>query len=153
MVPSIVVFLPALPHTTSGKIDRKALPKPEDHRPDSGEAYVAPRTAMEALIAEAWRELLHVDKVGVNDTFFDLGGHSLLATQLINKLKQTCFVDVSLRDFLSAPTVAALAQLVEANRGERRGDIERIVRIIERVRPLSEQQARALLEQRRSLRQ
>ncbi|HWH09372.1 MAG TPA: amino acid adenylation domain-containing protein, partial [Candidatus Thermoplasmatota archaeon] len=77
MVPAAFLALPALPLTSNGKVDRKALPAPESQRPDLGVAYVAPRTSVEAALAEAWREALHVERVGVHDNFFALGGDSL----------------------------------------------------------------------------
>jgi acyl-coenzyme A synthetase/AMP-(fatty) acid ligase len=89
MVPSAFVFLDRLPLTHNGKIDRKALPVPDQCRPELEEIYVAPRTPVEEMIAEIWAEVLKLDRVGVHDNFFDLGGHSLLATQIISKVLTT----------------------------------------------------------------
>ena len=76
--------------------------------------YVGPRTPVEELVAQVWREVLHVERVGVTDNFFALGGHSLLATQVISRLRSALTVDVALRSLFEQPTVAGLAQCVEA---------------------------------------
>jgi amino acid adenylation domain-containing protein len=109
MVPGHFVFLPALPLTVNGKLDRRALPMPEGVRPELARAYVAPRTSLERVLAGAWEEALGVDRVGVEDGFFDLGGHSLLATQMISWVRETFEVEVPLREMFERPTVAALA--------------------------------------------
>jgi amino acid adenylation domain-containing protein len=77
MVPSAWVTLDALPLTTNGKVDRKALSAPDSRRPQLSSAYIAPRSAIERDIAAVWQEVLGIENVGVNDNFFDLGGHSL----------------------------------------------------------------------------
>ncbi len=82
MVPSAFVSLPALPRTAAGKLDRAALPEPGHSRPTLGETYVAPRTPLEAALAEIWSELLDLDEVGVYDNFFDLGGDSILSLRI-----------------------------------------------------------------------
>ena len=84
MVPWAFVTLAALPLTPNGKVDRRALPLPEQTRAASAEAFVAPRTNVEARVAQIWGQVLGLDAVGIHDSFFDLGGHSLLATQVIS---------------------------------------------------------------------
>jgi amino acid adenylation domain-containing protein/non-ribosomal peptide synthase protein (TIGR01720 family) len=113
MVPSAIAVLPALPLTSNGKVDRKALPAPEGALVVRAREYVAPRTALEAQLAALWTELLHVERVGVHDDFFELGGHSLLATQVVSRLRSTVGVEVPLRVLFDAPTVEALAVQVE----------------------------------------
>ncbi|WP_420718389.1 amino acid adenylation domain-containing protein [Pyxidicoccus sp. MSG2] len=113
MVPSAIAVLPALPLTSNGKVDRKALPAPEGALAVRAREYVAPRTALEAQLAALWTELLHVERVGVHDDFFELGGHSLLATQVVSRLRSTVGVEVPLRVLFDAPTVEALAVQVE----------------------------------------
>ena len=100
MVPSIFVMLDTLPLTPNGKVDRRALPAPDRTRPDLEEAFVAPRTPMESLVAEVWQEALGVDQVGVYDNFFDLGGHSLLAMQVIAKLEKELGLRFHPRDLI-----------------------------------------------------
>ena len=83
MVPAAFVFLPALPLTNNGKIDRKALPMPEPERPALRDTFLAPRNIAEEKLAQIWAKVLRVEKVGVNDNFFELGGDSILSIQII----------------------------------------------------------------------
>jgi acyl carrier protein len=113
MMPSALVVLDSLPLNPSGKVDRGALPAPV---PGSGEAYVAPRTEMEEGVAAIWSEVLGVEKVGVEDNFFSLGGHSLLATRIVSRIRQTFGIDLPLRELFESPTVASVAESIEAAR-------------------------------------
>ena len=87
MVPALWVELESLPLTQNGKIDKKALPDPDASELLSNE-YVAPRNETERIIAEIWKELLQVDRVGIHDNFFELGGHSLLAMRVISSIRR-----------------------------------------------------------------
>jgi hypothetical protein len=88
MVPAAYVFLDELPLTPNGKVDRKALGTLEARRQAEEETYQAPRTPTESFIAELWRELLGLERVGLRDNFFDLGGHSLLAMKVIARVEK-----------------------------------------------------------------
>ncbi len=112
MVPSAIVTLESLPQTTTGKIDRRALPQPEWSRELLGHEYVAPRTPDEEALANIWSEVLGVQKPGVSDNFFDLGGHSLLATQVISRVRAALHVELAVRSMFETPTIAGLAQAV-----------------------------------------
>ncbi|WP_375765651.1 amino acid adenylation domain-containing protein [Archangium gephyra] len=117
MVPSAFAPLEALPLTSSGKVDREALPEPgAEHQPASAN-QVAPRTPLETALAAMWTELLELERVGVHDNFFELGGHSLLATQVASRIRATFGVELPLRTLFESPTVEALAARVEAARG------------------------------------
>jgi thioesterase domain-containing protein/acyl carrier protein len=119
MTPSVFVPLDALPRTATGKVDRRALPAPELGRPGLSAPFAAPRTPVEAALAASWEAVLGVDPVGVRDNFFDLGGHSLLVAQAMNRLRDAFGLELPLRTLFEAPTVAELAERVEA---ARRGD-------------------------------
>jgi amino acid adenylation domain-containing protein len=122
MVPSTFVVLDALPINQNGKIDRKALPMPEALRPQLDVTYVAPRTPTEETLVEIWKDLLHVDRIGVYDNFFDVGGHSLLATQLISRVRASFGITLTVRDLLLTPTVADQAAMLEAGLLEQADD-------------------------------
>jgi amino acid adenylation domain-containing protein len=111
MVPGAFVVLDALPLTANGKLDRKALPAPE--LASAEEAYVAPRTPVEEVLAEIWAEVLRLERVGVHDSFFDLGGHSLLMMRLLAKIQATFDLEISIRTVFSMPTLEALAGEIE----------------------------------------
>ncbi|MFF7279700.1 non-ribosomal peptide synthase/polyketide synthase [Streptomyces griseorubiginosus] len=110
MVPAVFVPLAGLPLTTNGKLDKRALPAPEGVALGSDRAYVAPRTEVEELIAGIWRDALGVERVGVEDGFFDLGGDSIRALVVVGALRAAGH-DLAVRDVLAARTVAALAEL------------------------------------------
>jgi acyl carrier protein len=112
MTPSEFIFLNAFPLTPNGKVDRVALPPPEQSRPELEQPYVAPRTGVERELANMWAEVLRRESVGVNDNFFELGGHSLLATQVISRIREHFKLELPVRSMFEAPTVAALARVV-----------------------------------------
>ena len=114
MVPSAFVRLESLPLTTSGKVDRKALPVPKLGRSDDT-AYEAPRTRIEENIAAIWSELLGVERIGIHDDFFRLGGHSLLAARFVGRAAAAGF-EISVRALFKNPTIAALAALISTQR-------------------------------------
>jgi amino acid adenylation domain-containing protein len=88
MVPHLFVELEGLPLTQNGKIDRRALPDPFEVCSDRAEEHAPPRTPLEVFVADLWRELLHVERVGLRDNFFDLGGHSLLSMQVAHRIEK-----------------------------------------------------------------
>ncbi|QMU71796.1 non-ribosomal peptide synthetase [Streptacidiphilus sp. P02-A3a] len=114
LVPAFYVALPELPFTTSGKVDRKALPDPGGARLVPTAHRVAPRTPLEQAVAAVWCELLELAEVGVDDDFFALGGNSLLATRLAFRLRQVVSAEVPLAEVFAARTVARLAEVLGA---------------------------------------
>lgn len=113
MVPSIFMLLEEFPLTPAGKIDRRALPEPEQGRPELGRIFVAARTPTEELLSGIWAQVLDVEKVGVFDDFFELGGHSLLGVKLQSRIRDTFQIELPLRHLFESSTIAALAPVVE----------------------------------------
>ncbi|QSQ15806.1 non-ribosomal peptide synthase/polyketide synthase [Myxococcus landrumensis] len=113
LVPSVVVVLEELPLTRNGKVDREALPAPEEV--EKREEYEAPETELERKLAEVFEEVLGTKKrVGRKEDFFELGGHSLLATQVIARVRALTKVDLPLRALFEAPTLESLAERIDS---------------------------------------
>ena len=110
MVPAAFVALDALPLSPNGKVDRNALPRPVEEPTDDRGSFVPPRTANELLLAEIWQDVLHLERVGVHDNFFDLGGHSLLMAKVHNRLVEVVSRRVTMIDLFQYPTIASLAR-------------------------------------------
>jgi amino acid adenylation domain-containing protein len=111
MVPSSFVFLDKLPLTANGKVDRRALPQPANV--NKLDTFVEPRNQLELQLVQIWSKILKVDKVGVQDNFFDLGGHSLLAPYLMAQIKQQFGKDLSLTSLFQNPTIEQLATILQ----------------------------------------
>ena len=128
MIPALWVELYSMPLTANGKINKQALPEP-----DAGELlsndYVAPSNEMEEKIAAIWKELLHVDRVGIFDNFFELGGHSLLAMRLVSSIRYQLGIELAIKKLFVHPTIAALAAHV------REHDSGMLLPAIEMVQP------------------
>jgi amino acid adenylation domain-containing protein len=115
MVPAAFVFVDSLPLTPNGKIDRRALPAPSESGQQASPSFVSPRAGIESAVAEIWRSVLRVERVGVDDNFFDLGGHSLLVVQMQSRLRDRFACELSLMELFRRPTVGAIAEYVSAN--------------------------------------
>jgi amino acid adenylation domain-containing protein len=114
MVPAVLVTLAALPLMPNGKVNRAGLPAPAQAVILPEEAnQIETATAVEEALMEIWREVIGVEKVGLHDDFFDLGGHSVLVAQITSRVRQVFEVDLSMRHLFGAPTVGALAKVVE----------------------------------------
>ena len=132
MIPSAFVYLDTLPLTSHGKIDRRALPAPDAERPALAEAFIAPQTPAEKSLAPLWTKLLGINRIGINDNYFELGGDSLLATQLVSQVRSVFEVELPLVELFRHPTLAELA-----------GSIEEA--IIEQMEEISDEEAEELL--------
>ncbi|MDF5720953.1 MAG: amino acid adenylation domain-containing protein [Rhizonema sp. PD37] len=111
MVPNAFVMLETLPLTPNGKVDHRALRTPSQS--SDSDTFVAPRNNFEVELTQIWSKILKVDKVGVQDNFFDLGGHSLLATYLISRIKQQLLKDIPLVTLFQNPTIEQLATILQ----------------------------------------
>ncbi|MFE0461113.1 amino acid adenylation domain-containing protein [Kitasatospora sp. NPDC058965] len=121
MVPSLLIPLDELPLTPNGKVDRRRLPDPEQRDAPVAEAAAAPRTATERQVAELMAEVLGLERVGVEQDFFQLGGHSLLAIRLMLRLRRAFEIKLTVGDLFTTRTVAALAARVDTAVADRDG--------------------------------
>jgi amino acid adenylation domain-containing protein len=137
MVPSAWVSLASLPHTPNGKINRAALPAPDEGQSDVAGELTAPSTNVEKILASIWAEVLRVERVGIRDNFFDLGGHSLLAMQVLSRLRSVFSAEIPLRALFESPTIEELAQrIVDLNLAD-----ESLDRMLSGLEAVSEQDA------------
>ncbi|GAX38399.1 non-ribosomal peptide synthetase [Nodularia sp. NIES-3585] len=109
MVPTAFIFLDALPLTPNGKVNRRVLPLPETFSTQNN-LYVAPETELQQTIASTWQTLLGIEKVSINDNFFDLGGHSLLISQVNAQLREKLHRDISVVEMFQYPSISLLAK-------------------------------------------
>ncbi|MDB6122829.1 MAG: Acyl carrier protein [Pedosphaera sp.] len=110
MVPAVFITLDAFPLTANGKVNRKVLPAPDQNRPTLASNYAAPGSPMEKVLAEIWCKALRLEKVGVNDSFFDLGGHSLLMVQVHARFCEAASVNLSIVKMFQYPTISSLVK-------------------------------------------
>jgi amino acid adenylation domain-containing protein len=136
MVPAAFVQLERLPLTANGKIDRAALPAPEQQDLALHSSYEPPRTKLEERLATIWAEVLGLERVGIHDNFFELGGHSLLATRLAARVREALGVDVAIRSLFEHPTLAELAPRLSIAQPAESGHQAPPLRRVARVEPL-----------------
>jgi hypothetical protein len=146
MVPTMFIAIDHLPRVQSGKLDRGALPTPPQVRPDLGKGFVAPTTPVEELLAVIWGEVLQVDRVGVEDNFFDLGGHSLLAVQVISRIRHILRMDVPVRQLFENPTISSLSRALVLN-VPATAHFNKVGELLKKVRSMSADEKEAMLQQ------
>jgi amino acid adenylation domain-containing protein len=142
MVPSAFVPLHSLPLNANGKLDRRALPSPDQARESSHEEQAMPQSPIEQSIAAIWCEVLSLPRVGVQENFFELGGHSLLATQVMSRVCNQFQVRLPLRTLFEAPTVGGLAAAVAQVQPQNADEVASLLKDLEGV---SEEEAERLL--------
>ena len=123
MIPSAFVFMDDLP-LTNGKLDRTALPKPGNERPEMKPPYVFARGEIEQTLVHIWEQVLDVRPIGIHDNFFDLGGHSLAATRVISWVISQFQLEIPLQSLFQSPTVAEMAVIIIQNRTKRASNAE-----------------------------
>jgi acyl-coenzyme A synthetase/AMP-(fatty) acid ligase/acyl carrier protein len=143
MLPTSFVVLDALPLTTTGKVDRNALPT-DQIGVEANENYLAPQTPLEQVLAGIFSQILSVERVGAGDSFFDLGGHSLLATQTLSRVREAFQLEVPLRKLFKTPTVAGLAAAILEDEAERER-VERTAELLLKLATLSDEEVDDLL--------
>jgi amino acid adenylation domain-containing protein/non-ribosomal peptide synthase protein (TIGR01720 family) len=136
MLPSTIVALTALPLTPNGKIDRQALALLDGPAEPASAEAVAPRSPVEEVLASIWADVFGKERIGVHDGFSELGGHSLIAIQIIARVREAFQAQVPLRAIFDAPTIALLAQRVEAAMREEEGLVVPPMERVPRDRPL-----------------
>jgi acyl carrier protein len=142
MVPAPIIVMRSFPTTPNGKVDRAALPAPEDQ---ANRVIIAPQTFVELELAKIWASLLKLEELSVHDDFFDLGGHSLLATQVVSRVRKSFEKEIPLRSIFDAPTIAKLAAVIEATPSATMVDLQ----LLESIESLSDEEAERLLEDQR----
>ncbi|HEX8149208.1 MAG TPA: amino acid adenylation domain-containing protein [Pyrinomonadaceae bacterium] len=152
MIPAAFVALDSLPLTPNGKTDLRALPSPEEARSEPERPFVAPRGPVEEVVADIWKGLLGVERVGVLDNFFELGGHSLLAMRVVSRLRETFRVEVPLRALFEATTVEKLARVLVAHE-PRPGQAENVARFALKIKGMSAEDLKEALRARKSAKQ
>jgi acyl carrier protein len=124
----VFVFLDALPLTPSGKVDRKALPAPDQSRPQLEKAFVAPRNNIEEKVKKVWSHVLSLDKIGIHDNFFEVGGNSLLTIIVRTELEKTFHQKLSVVELFQYPTIYSIAKHIAEKQNERKIHIKNDVR-------------------------
>ncbi|MDX2506722.1 MAG: amino acid adenylation domain-containing protein [Gammaproteobacteria bacterium] len=112
MLPTAWVFLDEMPLTPNGKVNRLVLPAPDLKRPDLSQRYVAPKTKLEKFIADIWLQILNIDRVGVNDAFFELGGSSIKSIQFIGLLGKKLDITIPIVSFFEKPTIKGICSVL-----------------------------------------
>ncbi|MBX8487966.1 non-ribosomal peptide synthetase [Pseudomonas cichorii] len=135
MVPTHFVVLDAMPLTGNGKLDRKALPKPDASQLQS--RYVEPQSELEQQLAAIWADVLKVERVGLNDNFFELGGHSLVAVQVLVRVREQLQHEVSLKELFEQPCVAGLVAVIEQKNGKSDPALDELTKSLEALKRLS----------------
>ncbi len=138
MIPVTIIKMEQFPLTANGKIDYKALPKPDVHRAQ----FVKAETETERKLAEIWQEALNLPEVGINDNFFELGGHSLTVVQIQNLIKERFDREINVVDLFRYPTIGSLSQFMNEGRQARQTREETQVRVDKQRQAMDAQRER-----------
>ncbi len=139
------MFLESLP-LTNGKVDRKALPKPDDKRPDLGTPFALPRNEIETSLIRIWEEVLDVRPIGIHDKFFDLGGHSLSATRVVSRVIEQFQLEIPLQSLFQSPTIAEMAAVIAEHQGKML-DQSQLSAILDELGSMSDAEAQRLVRE------
>ena len=145
MIPSAIMFLDSLP-LTNGKLDRKALPRPDDKRPTLSTPFVLPQNEVEKSLVEIWEEVLDVRPIGIHDNFFDLGGHSLTATRVVSRVVNQFQLEIPLQSLFESPTVADMAAVITAHQGKAL-DPQGLITLLNELESLSDEEAQRFVRE------
>ncbi|BAY60049.1 amino acid adenylation [Calothrix brevissima NIES-22] len=148
MIPAAFVTIPEMPRTPNGKLDYRALPALDATSLELAVTYVPPSTPLEEVLAGIWREILQIERVGIDDNFFELGGHSLLAIQVISRIRDIFHVELPVHNLFEASTIAQLSQLL-ITRETKPGQIEKIAQVFQKITAMSTQELQTTLQQKK----
>jgi acyl carrier protein len=143
MIPSVFVSIDKIPLTSNGKVDRKALPVPDNSRPALDTPFVEPRTVIERELVSIWAKILALQDLGIHDNFFDLGGHSLAATRVVSQVIKSYQLELPLQSLFQSPTVAEMAAVITEHLGKTLGG-EELDRILTELESMSDEAAQQL---------
>jgi amino acid adenylation domain-containing protein len=144
MIPSAFEFLDALPRTPNGKVDHPRLPKPNLERSRLETKFVAPGTQIEKELSMIWSEVLGLERVGINDNFFDLGGHSLLMIRVLRRLQEIVDQNISMITLFQYPTIGSLCNYLSGETIERSS--------FEKIYDRADRQAKAIRQRKQMVR-
>ncbi len=144
MLPSAFIMMDKFPLSPNGKLNRKALPEPDNLRPELEESYLAPGNDLETVLSDIWSECLHIEQVGVNDGFIALGGNSLTATQVVSRIRDLFQVELPISYGFNA-TLDELAQLLEEAGRKADIDVQETASVYLQVSNMSESEIREML--------
>ena len=151
MIPGVFMFMDSLPFA-NGKLDRKALPKPDNVRPQLKQAYVPASNPTEQRLVRVWEEVLTVHPIGIHDNFFDLGGNSLSAGRIVSRITQSFQVEMPLQCLFESPTITALA-LAITNFQTRQAQDHDMAQMLETIEKVTEEEAKQLLGEKKPSRE
>jgi acyl carrier protein len=143
MLPAAFLVMDALP-VTNGKLDRTALPEPDNSRPALAAPLVLPRSSIEDKLAKIWAEVLGIDELGIYDNFFDLGGHSLTATRIVSLVLKQFQLEIPLRSLFESPTIAQMGEVIAEYQGKQI-DVGELDRLLTEIETMTEGEAQKLL--------
>ena len=146
MVPSYFVCLDKFPLTATGKVARRVLPAPGNHRPNLDSRYVSPQTPNEVNLERIWTDVLCLDQVGIHDNFFELGGHSLAATRVVSRVIQQFQLEIPLQSLFQSPTIAEMAAVIAEHQGKML-DESQLSAILDELASLSDAEAQRLVSE------
>lgn len=145
MVPTVFMPLEALPLTSTGKLDREALPRPAPSTPPAGTLLAVPRSGIDGTLTKIWCSVLGVQSLGLDQSLFDLGGNSLHAMMIISRAFDAFGVEVSIPEFFERPTISHLAQIIGG--AQLTNEQQDLAAMLDMVESLSDAEARRLLKE------
>lgn len=140
MVPALFVAMESMPLSPNGKVDRKSLPEPDPSCTVLANTYVPPSNDLQDIVCEAWRDVMGLERVGIDDRFLDLGGHSILAVQIQARLSEIFPFPIKLRSIFETGTVGLLCEHLRVTGNETGIDTDEVARLMRTIQGLSDEE-------------